>query len=137
MRKLRGSRSHGWGQSAGHRGAGSRGGVGKTGGHKHRWTYIVKKEPDYFKKHGFYRKSASITSINVGKLDELASDLLLRGQTTKKDGGEIFIDLEALGVDKLLGSGKVKKQLIIRVRSHSSAADIKIRKEKGQILNVE
>ena len=134
VRKFRGSRSHGWGQSAGHRGAGSHGGFGRTGGRKHRWTYIVAHEMDYFRKHGFKRTWAiKPDTMNVGELDQLVNDLLAKGQATKKDG-KIFIDLESLGVDKLLGSGKVNNQLIVRIKALSAAADRKIREAKGQIL---
>ena len=136
VRKFRGSRSYGWGQSAGHRGAGSHGGFGKTGGHKHGWTYTVAYEPDRFGKHGFYHKNIRNTSMNVGELDQLANDLLLKGKATKKEEG-IFIDLESLGVDKLLGSGRVDKSLLVRVKAFSASADQKIREAKGQILNVE
>jgi len=135
IRKLRGSRSHGWGQSAGHRGAGSHGGFGKTGGHKHKWTYTLSHEPDRFGKHGFHRESIRFTTMNVGELSQLADEFLSSGQATKKDEG-IFIDLEALGVGKLLGSGKVDKQLIIKVKAFSSTAARKIQEAKGQILSV-
>ena len=136
VRKHRGSRSHGWGQSAGHRGAGSRGGHGKAGGRKHGWTYTIVHEPNRYRKHGFYHKSMSVTSMNVGELDQIANALLSKGQATKNDEG-ILIDLEPLGVDKLLGSGKVKKQFIVRVKAFSVSAEEKISKAKGQILNVE
>ena len=136
VRKFRGSRTHGWGQSHAHRGAGNHGGFGMTGGHKHGWTYIVAHDPDYFGKHGFYRQPARVVSINVGELDQLAESLLLSSQAIKKDDG-IHIDLSALGVDKLLGSGRVIKPLILKVKTFSSTASKKIVEAKGQILNTE
>lgn len=136
VRKFRGSRSHGWGQSAGHRGAGSHGGFGETGGHKHGWTYVVSYEPGHFGKHGFYHKSVMNTSMNIGELDQLAADLLSRGEATKKEEG-ILVDLESFGVDKLLGSGRVSRPLIVKVKAFSASADRKIREAKGQILKVE
>ncbi len=135
-RKFRGSRSHGWGQSHAHRGAGNQGGFGKTGGHKHRWTYIVSHEPNYFGKHGFYHQHTRVTSVNIGELDQLANELLTSNKAEKKDGG-IFIDLDTLGFDKLLGAGRVNKQLIIKVKAFSSVAAEKIRKAKGQIFSSE
>jgi len=133
IRKQRGSRSHGWGQSAGHRGAGSRGGVGNTGGHKHRWTYTVVNEPDYFRKHGFHHYSVESVSLNVGELDQISKTLLSTGKATKMEGS-IFIDLDAMGVDKLLGSGKVFTKLIVRVKSCSSLAEKKLNDMNGKIL---
>ena len=73
--------------------------------------------------------------MNVGELDQIANTLLSKGQATKKAEG-ILIDLKSLGVDKLLGSGKVNKQLIVRVTAFSVSAEEKIRKAKGQIINV-
>ena len=136
IRKLRGSRHCGWGQTGGHSGAGRHGGFGRTGGHKHGWTYTVAHEPDRFGKHGFYHPSESATTINVGELDNLAETLLSSGQAAKKDEG-IFIDLGALNIDKLLGSGKLNKQLLIRVKASSSTAAKKIQEAKGQIISVE
>ena len=135
-RRLRGSRTSGWGQTHAHRGAGSHGGFGKTGGHKHGWTYIIKYEPDYFGKHGFYRQSQPVKSLNVGEVNQLAETLLSDGKASKKDEGT-YIDLDALGVDKLLGSGRVDRQLILKVKAFSSGAAEKIRGAKGQILSEE
>ena len=136
IRKFRGSRSHGWGQSAGHRGSGSHGGYGKTGGHKHGWTYVLVYDSNRFGKHGFYRKNIRNISMNIGELDQVADSLLFKGQAIKKEEG-ILVDLESLGVDKLLGSGRVNKPLLVRVRAFSASADKKIRDAKGQIINVE
>ena len=136
VRKFRGSRSHGWGQSAGHRGAGSHGGFGRTGGHKHGWTYTVSHQPDHYGKRGFYHRGATVTTMNVGELDQLANELLLKGQATKEEDG-ISIDLNSLGVDKLLGSGKISRKLVIRVKNFSALACRKIREANGNISNVE
>lgn len=134
VRKFRGSRRYGWGQTHAHRGAGNLGGFGETGGHKHGWTYTVVHDPDHFGKHGFYHSSENVNTINVGELDELAENLLASGRATKKDDG-IVIDLYSLNVDKLLGSGQVSKQLLVKVKSSSSMATKKIHDAKGQILS--
>ncbi|MEM3921728.1 MAG: 50S ribosomal protein L15, partial [Nitrososphaerota archaeon] len=49
-RKRRGSRTCGWGQIGQHRKSGSRGGHGHAGMHKHKWTWVLKHDPDYFGK---------------------------------------------------------------------------------------
>ena len=41
VRKQRGSRTHGWGQIGQHRSRGGRGGTGKAGLDKHKWTYVI------------------------------------------------------------------------------------------------
>ena len=74
--------------------------------------------------------------MNIGELDQVADDLLFKRQAMKKEEG-ILVDLESLGVDKLLGSGSVNKSLLVRVRAFSALAEKKIRDAKGQIINVE
>ena len=117
VRKMRGSRTHGYGRVGQHRKSGQRGGRGKTGRHKHLWTYVVKYEPDYFGKHGFHRPKAVqrvIPTINVGELDELI-DLLVAKGYAEKTGETVKIDLRKLGIQKLLGNGKVTHKLHVVV----------------------
>jgi len=131
IRKKRGSRTHGWGRVGQHRAGGSRGGHGKAGFHKHKWTYAIKYEPDYFGKKGFTSPKSlkrKVNAINAGTLDEIAEKL-----STKKEG-KLFIDLESLGYTKLLGTGKVTKPLTVKVRSCSRSAAEKIKEAGGQIL---
>jgi large subunit ribosomal protein L15 len=131
IRKKRGSRTHGWGRVGQHRGGGQRGGHGKAGFHKHKWTYVIKYEPDYFGKKGFTspkRLKRKVNAINAGTLDELAETL-----SAKKEG-KLFIDLESLGYTKLLGTGKVTKPLTVKVPSCSKSAADKIKEAGGQIL---
>ena len=123
VRKHRGSRSHGWGVRK-HKGKGSHGGHGKAGGHKHKWTRTVKYESNRYGKHGFKPpQNLQDTTINIGELDELADQLLKVGRAEKK-GKLVTIDLDEIGIDKLLGSGMVKKQLSIKVKSISKLRTI-------------
>jgi len=136
VRKLRGSRSHGWGIRQ-HKGKGSHGGHGRAGGHKHKWTRTIKYEPNRYGKHGFKCPMSRETStINVGELDELADKLLTDGHAVKKDEF-LVIDLDKLGIDKLLGSGSIKKRLIVNVKSHSQLAAKKIENAKGKMVKKE
>jgi len=132
IRKQRGSRTHGWGRVGQHRAGGSRGGHGKAGFHKHKWTYVIKYEPDYFGKKGFTSPKSvrrKVNAINVGALDEMAEKL-----STRKEKDKFFIDLESLGYTKLLGTGNVTKPLIVKVSSCSNSATEKIKEAGGQIL---
>lgn len=134
VRKQRGSRTHGWGQVGQHRSGGSRGGRGKAGGHKHKWSYIVKYEPDYFGKHGFHRPTTQTTeTINVGELEELVGGLLINGKAAEEEGG-VFIDLSLLGYDKLLGNGRATRPLIVKVGSSSGSAVRKIEEAGGRVV---
>jgi len=128
VRKRRGSRTYGWGQVGQHRAGGRKGGKGKAGRSKHKWTYTVKYTPDYFGKRGFHRPvSQKEKTINVGELEELAT------RTATEEKGKI-IDLERLGYDKLLGAGKVNRAMNVEVKSCSKSAAKKIQEAGGKIL---
>lgn len=132
VRKKRGSRTHGYGQVGQHR----KGTKGKAGLHKHRWTYVIKYEPDYFEKRGFTSQKAisrKTNVINVGELDELAHKLTAEKKLERKQK-KIFLDLDKLGYGKLLGMGKITKPLLVKVVAHSEAAAKKIEEAGGQIL---
>ena len=132
VRKKRGSRTHGYGQIGQHR----KGTKGQAGLHKHRWTYVIKYEPDYFEKRGFISQKAISTKtnvINVGELDELAHQLTAEKKLGRKQK-KIFLDLGKLGYDKLLGLGKITEPMLVKVVAHSEAAAKKIEEAGGQIL---
>jgi len=136
VRRQRGSRTHGYGQIGQHRAGGGRGGHGKAGLDKHKWTYIIKHDPDYFKKKGFVSARTlgrKVSIINVGKLDDLA-DKLESEKKLERKGKKIFLDLESLGYDKLLGTGEIIKPMLVKVASYSEAASRKLEEAGGQIL---
>lgn len=135
-KSFRGSRTCGGGTHKNRRGGGSRGGRGHAGACKHN-TFRAMKEGWMFGKHGFKRPLVTqeeISFINIGELDELASHLVERGYAEEKDGG-IAINLDQLGIDKLLGNGKVTKKFVITVGVASAAAKAKVEKQGGQIIS--
>ena len=134
VRKMRGSRTHGYGQVGQHR-KGSKG-RRKAGYHKAGWTYVIKYEPDYFGKKGFTSQkslSRKINIINVGELEELADRLAVEKKLERK-GKKVFLDLDKLGYDKLLGMGKITKPILVKVASRSGEAAKKVEEAGGQIL---
>ncbi len=134
VRKMRGSRTHGYGVVGQHRKTGSKG-HRKAGRHKGGWTYTVKYEPDYFGKKGFTPKGVKpkVSVINVGELDELIGKLS-REQKLEKKGGKVVLDLEGLGYGKLLGMGKITQPILVKVSSCSETAVKKVEEAEGQIL---
>lgn len=133
--KFRGSRTHGRGKKAG-RGAGLRGGKGNAGLHKHRTQYMLKYMPDHFGRHGFKRPqkmvSAKIT-INVGDLEQVLDVMKVQGVAVEKDG-QMTVDLTALGVDKLLGSGRVGIPIVVSVAETTALAKAKVEEAGGHIV---
>ena len=137
-RKFRGSRTHGYGRVGQHRKGGSRGGKGRAAGrkHGHMWSYIIKYEPDRFGKHGFHRPQELVRepkTINVGELDE-SIDLLRENKIAEYEEDKIIIDVTKLGLDKVLGKGKVTKPLIIKAKSFTTSAIKKIEDAGGKAI---
>jgi large subunit ribosomal protein L15 len=122
IRKLRGSRTQGYGRIGQHRDAGSKGNR-RVGRHKHLWSKVVTQNPSYFGKHGFtspQSKHRVESTINLLKLDQIAT------------GAEV--DLTELGYTKLLGTGKITKKLTVKVAAASKSAIAKIEAAGGKLL---
>lgn len=130
-RKYRGSRQCGWGQVAQHRGSGSRGGFGKAGLDKHKWTWTVKYDPDHFGGNVFKppRRKTLPKWINVGELNDLWNKMQGDGDKGKKE-----LNLTRLGYAKLLGKGEIRGSYRIVVGSCSRSALEKIQKAGGELV---
>ena len=127
-RKVRGSRTQGWGRIGQHRKTGSRP-YRKANRHKQGWSYVTTYEPDYFGKHGFTSRQSKVRStnvINITKLDALVMQLPAEQEQT--------IDLTSLGYVKLLGTGRISKPVTVKVQSASKSATEKIQNAGGKIL---
>jgi len=137
IRKKRGERTH-HGSHKKHRGGGSRGGRGKAGLHKHKWSYTVKYEPEHYGKRGFVRPAKvlkDISSINIKDIDRMA-DSLIKGKIAEREGGMIKINMNKLGYQKVLGNGKITKPLIIEANYFSKQAIEKIEKAGGKVVKI-
>lgn len=122
VRRLRGSRTHGWGQVAQHRRTGAKGGSGMAGLHKHKWSYMVKYAPDHFGSNRWHPPHPATTNrwLNVYDLESLASS----GST---------LDLGAMGYEKLLGQGSISKALTVKVPRASASAIEKVKSAGGTV----
>ena len=101
---------------------GGRGGKGFSGSKKHRKSWIMRYKRDHLGKRGFTPKTRkSVKSVNLRDLEKLAGD--------KKE-----IVLAELGYDKVLGSGKITKKLVVKADAFSRQAKEKIEKAGGKAL---
>ena len=94
------------------------------------------KEGWMFGKHGFTRPpavQASVSFINIGELDELAL-YLVENKFAEDKNGAIAINLDELGVEKLLGNGRVSRKYVITVGTASATAKAKVEEQGGQII---
>jgi large subunit ribosomal protein L15 len=134
--KYRGSRTCGGGTHKNRRGAGNRGGKGRAGHRDHRHTHFLLYGEFHNGKHGFVpvRKKAE-NVLDIGDLDQIAGELLAMGLATM-EGDAIIIDASQIGIDKILGSGKVTRMMNISAKAFSETAKTKIEENGGQALTV-
>ena len=77
-----------------------------------------------------------VTFINLGEIEEYFDYLLESGVVvTEKD--YYVINLDAIGIEKLLGSGDINKKVKIYVRKASKKAIEKIKAKGGEVILVE
>ena len=112
-KKLRGSKTHGYGGKKKHRGKGSKGGRGRAGKHKHIKLHWGRRG---FVRHGIRREKKI---INVEDLNLIESD---------------EINLTEMGFEKLLGSGKVKRAIKVIVKEATPKAIEKIEEAGGEVI---
>lgn len=124
-RRFRGRRTyHGCHRKA--RGAGSRGGRGQAGLHKHKWSYVVKYEPDHFGKKGFKRPPEvmeEIRAVNLRELDRIAKEKNLSK-----------INVLEFGYKKVLGKGRLSKPLEVSAKFFSKNAIKKLEEAGGKAI---
>jgi large subunit ribosomal protein L15 len=136
IRKKRGSRTCGYGNTQKHRGAGSRGGRGMAGSKKHKWSYVSKYMPGYFGSKGFKRPESvikKIKAINVGEVEGIL-ERLINEKTVRLKNKRYPLDLRGMGYDKLLGSGRISHPTAIAVDSYSKLALKKVEDAGGEIM---
>ena len=91
-----------------------------AGLHKHKFSWVTTKAPDYFGYKGFFSRGKTAKVINVGDLSRM---------------GESEIDLKKLGFQKLLGKGKIDHAVVVSVEDCSVQAKEKIEKAGGRVQN--
>lgn len=133
--KYRGSKTHGGGSMKKRRGAGHRGGRGRAGSGKKGDG----KKPSYWKEvaeKGFVGPSAEIPTMNVGHVSSVAAALVNLGKASV-NAGAYTIDLNALGIKRLLGSGIVSHKLVLTVDHASARAIEKVKAAGGSVTTKE
>lgn len=121
-RKFHGSRTHGKGNAKNRRGSGSKGGWGRAGMHKHRFSYATTHERDWVKyggRRGFHNPTAvEIKTINIYEIEN------------KAKSGKISGKFEFEG--KILGCGTLSFPLQVSAYSATSRAIERIEKAGGK-----
>jgi large subunit ribosomal protein L15 len=133
--KYRGSRTCGGGTHKNRRNGGSRGGRGFAGGCKHHFVrYYLQGRT--FGKDGFsHDQRSDPATIDVGALEIIAEGLVAKG-LAKLDGDVLTVDATAIGVGKVLGSGRVTRKMMVSAEAFSDAAKKKLEALGGQAILV-
>jgi large subunit ribosomal protein L15 len=134
--RYRGSKTHGGGSMKKRRGAGHRGGRGNAGSGKRGDS----RKPSYWKssdfgkgKHGFFSVTRkAVETLNVSEL-QADLELLVEAGHASKSGDKYSVDLEAAGVDKLLGTGRISAKMDVKVFEASSKAVEKVKAAGGSV----
>lgn len=139
-RKLRGrSRTMGWGSIGQHRKAGSRGGKGAVGFHKHKWIWTIKYFPDWYGKRGFIPRNPSyeeeIREISLRDLVDIIEKLRLENKLEYSQN-RIRIDLIKLGFNKLVGAGRIDIPVEVATKYATKKAIEKIKSAGGEVIFV-
>ena len=129
VNKMLGQRTRGNGDTKRRRGAGSRGGRGLAGSHKHKYSKYAGKFGKE-KKQVLSRKI--VREINIDLLIQKMPKLEAAGKISK-EGTTIIIDGSKIGFDKLLSKGELTQKIIVRNMKASKKAIEKIKKAGGNV----
>ena len=135
--RQRASKTHGWGAMKKHRGSGNKGGRGNAGTGKRSDC----KKPSvwsidrFYGGHGFTPVGGikHVSSCNIEMLERNYHKLLKEG-IVKEEKDVCAIDLDMLGVQKLLSKGHPTKKWSITTKEASVNAVEKIKEKGGQVV---
>ncbi len=130
VRKMRGSKTHGYGAKKKHRGKGSKGGKGLAGSKDHKRQIVLQMDPEHFGKRGFKlgfyphkkREEQREKVITLRELDKLSEKL-----------GKTELNLLDLGFKKVIAGGSVTKPISIKVSYITERAKEKIEAVGGKV----
>lgn len=138
LSRYRGSHTHGGGAKKKRRGSGHRGGVGMAGSGKradHKKPMVLKLYgKNYLGKHGFKRPLNKVKyerTLNIEDLDRKIN-FYVQNKMAEKEKDAYVVNLNKIGFDKLLGSGKPLNKYYIIGRA-SEKAKLKIEETGGSI----
>jgi large subunit ribosomal protein L15 len=135
-RRQRGYTTHGWGSMKKHRGAGHRGGRGRAGSGK---RGDAKKPVDWKSgrkqgRVGFKTKSRAIKEkpINIKTIEDRIERLVTRG-LAKVQNGSYYLNLEDMGFNKLLSTGRATRKYMITTPLAVANAVEKVKAAGGNV----
>ena len=126
--KQLGERTHGHGDTKNNRGAGNRGGHGRAGSHKHKFSKYYMTFGVKVRQHAAPKGKA----VNVWQLVQSIPQWKKEGKVAMEDGRAI-IDGKVLKIQTLLGGGKIAQEVLIRNMRVTEKARTKVEEANGEI----
>lgn len=131
------SGTHGYGSSKKNRGAGNRGGRGNAGrGKKAKHKKMTEEGVHELGEKGFTSRQREQDGINLRDIDQRIDVFVEEGVAEETDSGYVFRADEA-GYEKILGTGRLTKEIEIHAEKFSSSAEKKIEESGGEAVKVE
>jgi len=128
VNRLLGQRTRGNGDTKNRRGAGSRGGRGLAGSHKHKYA---KYHGKFGKEKKKLRSKKYVNAVNIDQLMQQMPKLVASGKVLK-ESGLLVVDGKKTGIDKLLSAGSLEEKLLVRNMKASKKAVEKLEKAGGK-----
>ena len=127
--RYRATRTCGCGNAKNRRGKGNKGGWGRAGMKKHRFTYITRYEPGFFgkKAKGFVRQNKS--KVRVINIRDIESELNSPQYKEQKHRTLVFCG-------KVLGAGQITRAVEVRAVSFTKTAIKKIETAGGKTVKL-
>jgi len=132
VKRIRGTRTCGGGSAKKRRGKGSRGGVGNAGAHSHHVVRSLKRGIIKGMHISHQHNRHDEGTLNIGILEEMLEELIREGKAEEKAEG-IYLDVTELGIQKILGKGKVTKKLMLTANAVTETAKGKIESAGGTV----
>ncbi|MEK6902149.1 MAG: uL15 family ribosomal protein [archaeon] len=130
--KQRGERTHGHGDTKNRRGSGNRGGRGRAGSHKHKFSKYYMTFGIKIRMNPMHLKGKA---LNVGQVSDQLNEWMRLGKVTQEDGMWV-VDGKKVGIAKILGAGEATKGLYIQNIKVSEKARQKIEEAEGEIEEI-
>lgn len=128
VNKLRGKRFHGHGNTKNARGKGARGGMGRAGSHKHKFS-------SYWMTFGIkvtLKAKPKPKALNLSDFLGMIPQWVTEKKAERK-GGQVLVDGRKTGVGKILGRGEVGEKLVLTNIAVSKHAREKIEEAGGSV----
>jgi large subunit ribosomal protein L15 len=127
--KLRGQRTHGHGDTKNRRGAGSRGGRGRAGSHKHKFT---KYYGGFGKEKKKLRGKARGRALNLDQIGQFLGEWVAAGKAEKK-GNTFAVDGKKAGFAKIVARGELQARIAFENVKASKRALEKLKKSGSTV----